>query len=88
MRALLVASFFMLAVASTGCGSGGGVSTVPSPADTTARTISANGVPGGGGGGVPGGGGGGGGATCPAIATAPGTVPFPDIPPAVNWHFG
>ncbi|MDB5072219.1 MAG: choice-of-anchor domain [Candidatus Eremiobacteraeota bacterium] len=84
MRALLVASFFVLAVASAGCGSGGGVTTVPSPADSSARTTSANGVPGGGGGGGgAAGGGGGGGAPCPAIATAPGTVPFPDIPPAV-----
>jgi len=87
MRAFLVASCFMLAAASTGCGSGSGASTVPASADGTARTISANGAPGGGGGAGGGGGvaggGGGGGATCPAIATAPGTVPFPDIPPAV-----
>ncbi|HEY0396080.1 MAG TPA: choice-of-anchor D domain-containing protein [Candidatus Elarobacter sp.] len=89
MRALLVASFFVLAVASTGCGSGGGVSTIPSPADGNARTISANGAPGGGGGvagggggGGAAGGGGGGAATCPAIATAPGAVAFPQIPPA------
>jgi hypothetical protein len=84
MRAFLVASCFVLAAASTGCGGGNGTSTVPSPAIGTAKTISANGAPGGGGGGgggVPGGGGGG--ATCPAIATTPGTVPFPDIPPAV-----
>jgi hypothetical protein len=87
MRAFLVASLFVLAVVSTGCGSsGGGVSTVPSAADGNARTISANGgggvAGGGGGGGAAGSGGGGGGATCPAIATAPGTVPFPQIPPA------
>jgi hypothetical protein len=82
MRALLVSGCFVLAVASTGCGTG--VSTIPAPGGSAAKATLANGAPGGGGGGAGGGGGGGGGtaATCPVISTTAGTVPFPQIPPA------
>ena len=85
MRSILVAGCFVLAFASAGCSAG--VSTFPPPAETGAKTTLANGAPGGGGGG-----GGGGAATCPAIATTAGTVPFPQIPPAQTvdgpcWFF-
>ena len=90
MRSILVAGCFVLALASAGCSTG--VSTVPPAAETGAKTTLANGAPGGGGGGAAGGGGGGGAATCPAISTTAGTVPFPQIPPAQTvdgpcWFF-